>query len=86
MADHVSVDEAVGAMIAMLIVLVIFLIYFCFLPAYNGWKRRKQMEEELLDVDPQWETDRYAFQAKWPRNAVRDKKYSRLAACSRTSR
>jgi hypothetical protein len=86
MADHVSVDEALGAMSAMLIVLTFFLVYFCCIPAYKSYHRRKEMEEELINTDQRWNTNRFDDQQQWPKNHKQDKKYSRLAACSRTSR
>merc|ERR1719187_295929 len=75
----------------MLIVLVFVLIYYCCIPVYRGMQpgmqRQKQREEEQQDWenDPRWNRERFSFVPRRPKNFMEDKKYSRLAACSRTS-
>jgi micrococcal nuclease len=48
-------------------------------------KRRKQQEEEAWERDPRWNGDTFKYMPKVPEDLLSDKKYSRLAACSRTS-
>merc|ERR1712242_431924 len=54
---------------------------------YRGMQRQKQREEEQQDWenDPRWNRERFSFVPRRPKNFMEDKKYSRLAACSRTS-
>lgn len=87
MPAPMSWSEAFLAMFAMLIVLVFVLIYYCCIPVYRGMQRQKQREEEQQDWenDPRWNRDRFSFVPRRPKNFKQDKKYSRLAACSRTS-
>jgi len=82
MAGHVP---AFLAMFAMIIVLIFVLIYYCVLPAFTAMKRRKQQEEEAWERDPRWNGDKFKYMPKVPEDLLTDKKYSRLAACSRTS-
>jgi len=87
MPAPMSWSEAFLAMFAMLIVLVFVLIYYCCIPVYRGMQRQKQREEEQQDWenDPRWNRERFSFVPRRPKNFMEDKKYSRLAACSRTS-
>jgi len=85
MAGHVPWGEAFLAMFAMIIVLIFVLIYYCVLPAFTAMKRRKQQEEEAWERDPRWNGDKFKYMPKVPEDLLTDKKYSRLAACSRTS-
>jgi cytochrome b subunit of formate dehydrogenase len=86
MAGDVPWGEAFAAMMAMMIVLVFVLIYYCVMPIYHGMRRRKLMREEAWEHDPRWAGDQFKFTPKRPDNFLTDKKYSRLAACSRSSR
>ena len=88
MPAPMSWSEAFLAMFAMLIVLVFVLIYYCCIPVYRGMQRQKQREEEQQDWenDPRWNRERFSFVPRRPKNFMQDKKYSRMAACSRTSR
>ena len=86
MAGHVPWGEAFLAMFAMIIVLIFVLIYYCVMPALTAMKRRKQQEEEAWERDPRWNGDTFKYMPKVPEDLLSDKKYSRLAACSRTSR
>ncbi len=86
MAGQVPWNEAVLAMIAMMIVLVFVLIYYCVMPIYHAIRKRKQQEEEAWERDPRWSGERFKFMPRRPENYWADKKYSRLAACSRSSR
>ena len=43
-----SSEEAIGAFVTMVVVLMFFLIYFCCVPIYHGYKKRKEREDELL--------------------------------------
>ena len=86
MAGHVPWGEAFLAMFAMIIVLIFVLIYYCVMPAFTAMKRRKQQEEEAWERDPRWNGDKFKYMPKVPEDLLTDKKYSRLAACSRTSR
>jgi cbb3-type cytochrome oxidase subunit 3 len=85
MAGHVPWGEAFLAMFAMIIVLIFVLIYYCVMPALTAMKRRKQQEEEAWERDPRWNGDTFKYMPKVPEDLLSDKKYSRLAACSRTS-
>merc|ERR1719208_510980 len=76
-----SSNEAIGAFVAMMVVLLFF-VYFCCVPIYHGYKKRKEREQELLNTDQRWNTDRFFCQRQWPKNYRQDKKYSKLAACS----
>lgn len=87
MAGQVPWGEACLAMLAMLIVLVFVLIYYCVMPIYHGLKRRKEREEQRTwENDPRWNRDTFRYMPKLPDELLNDKKYSRLAACSRSSR
>ena len=85
-AGNVPWGEAFLAMLAMLIVLVFVLIYYCVMPVLTAMKRRKEQEEESWERDPRWNGDKFRYMPKLPDNFSTDKKYSRLAACSRSSR
>lgn len=85
MPGHVPWGEAFLAMFAMIIVLIFVLIYYCVMPAFTAMKRRKQQEEEAWERDPRWNGDTFKYMPKVPEDLLTDKKYSRLAACSRTS-
>jgi len=87
MPAPMSWSEAFLAMFAMPIVLVFVLIYYCCIPVYRGMQRQKQREEEQQDWenDPRWNRERFSFVPRRPKNFMQDKKYSRMAACSRTS-
>ena len=82
--------EAFMGTFAMMIVLVFVLIYFCIKPIFNSIAKRKEREEEreqqLYENDPRWNGDKFRYMPKLPANFKNDKKYSRLAACSRSSR
>lgn len=84
-AGNVPWGEAFLAMLAMLIVLVFVLIYYCVMPVLTAMKRRKEQEEESWERDPRWNGDKFRYMPKLPDNFSTDKKYSRLAACSRSS-
>ena len=86
MAGHVPWGEAFLAMFAMMIVLIFVLIYYCVMPVITAMKRRKQQEEEAWERDPRWNGDKFRYMPKLPEELLTDKKYSRLAACSRSSR
>jgi len=85
MTPTVSWSEACLAMLAMMTVLTFVLIYYCCIPCYRGMKRRKQREEEVWENDPRWERENFSFVPRKPTDFMNDKKYSRLAACSRSS-
>lgn len=85
MTPTVSWNEAFLAMLAMMTVLVFVLIYYCCIPCYKGMKKRKEREEQFWENDPRWETENFNFVPRKPTDFMNDKKYSRLAACSRTS-
>jgi len=86
MAGQVPWGEACLAMLAMMIVLIFVLIYYCVMPIYQSIKRRKQQEEEQTwENDPRWNGDTFRYMPKLPADFMADKKYSRLAACSRSS-
>ena len=85
MTPVVSWSEAFLAMLAMMTVLVFVLIYYCCIPCYKGMKRRKEREDDW-ENDPRWNNENFSFVPKRPTDFMNDKKYSRLAACSRTSR
>jgi cbb3-type cytochrome oxidase subunit 3 len=86
MAAQVSWSEALMAMIAMMIVLAFVLFYYCIWPIYRGFAKRKERERELYENDPRWDNSKFNFTPRIPKESANDKKYSRLAACSRTSR
>lgn len=86
MAGQVPWGEACMAMFAMIIVLIFVLIYYCAMPVYHGLKRRKRQQEESWESDPRWNGDKFRYMPKLPEELINDKKYSRLAACSRSSR
>ena len=86
MAAQVSWSEALMAMIAMMIVLAFVVFYYCIWPLYRGFKKREERERELYENDPRWDNAKFNFTPRIPKESVNDKKYSRLAACSRTSR
>ena len=56
------------------------------MPVITAMKRRKQQEEEAWERDPRWNGDKFRYMPKLPEELLTDKKYSRLAACSRSSR
>jgi len=85
-AGQVPWGEACLAMFAMLIVLVFVLIYYCVMPIYHSMRRRKEREEsQTWENDPRWNGDKFRHMPKLPADFRSDKKYSRLAACSRSS-
>ena len=87
MSDQVSFSEALAAMIAMCIVLAFVLIYFCFIPAYRAWKRRKYERDHFWETDPRWNAEKFMFTPHLPKDYANDKKYSRMAcSSSRSSR
>ena len=86
MTPTVTWNEALLAMLAMMTVLVFVLIYYCCIPCYKGMKRRREREDYYWENDPRWERENFSFVPKRPTDFMNDKKYSRLAACSRTSR
>merc|ERR1712062_426712 len=70
----------------MLIVLVFVLIYYCVMPIYHSMRKRKEREEsQTWENDPRWNGDTFRYMPKLPADFRSDKKYSRLAACSRSS-
>ena len=86
-AGQVPWGEACLAMFAMLIVLVFVLIYYCVMPIYHSMRKRKEREEsQTWENDPRWNGDTFRYMPKLPADFRSDKKYSRLAACSRSSR
>jgi len=85
MTPTVTWNEALLAMLAMMTVLVFVLIYYCCIPCYKGMKRRREREDYYWENDPRWERENFSFVPKRPTDFMNDKKYSRLAACSRTS-
>jgi len=84
-----SLQEAVLAMLAMVIVLCFVLFYYCILPCYNNYKKHSWTREpdngEDWECDPRWNNQKFQFVPRKPSDYLTDKKYSRLAACSRTS-
>jgi len=85
-AGQVPWGEACLAMFAMLIVLVFVLIYYCVMPIYHSMRKRKEREEsQTWENDPRWNGDTFRYMPKLPADFRSDKKYSRLAACSRSS-
>lgn len=69
-----------------MIVLIFVLLYYCILPFYKALARRKeQRNEEDWEHDPRWTADTFSFTPQKPSNYLTDKKYSRMAACSRSS-
>ena len=86
MSAQVSWSEALMAMIAMMIVLGFVLFYYCIWPIYRGFLKRKERERELYENDPRWDNAKFNFTPRIPKECINDKKYSRFAACSRTSR
>ena len=87
MAGQVPWGEAALAMLAMMIVLVFVLIYYCVLPIYTSIKRRAEREQQATwENDPRWNGERFRYMPTMPAYFMSDKKYSRLAACSRSSR
>jgi len=86
MGSQVPWGEACMAMLAMLIVLGFVLFYYCIWPLYRGFKKRKERERELYENDPRWGNATFNFSPRIPKDSIHDKKYSRLAACSMTSR
>ena len=87
MAGQVPWGEAALAMFAMMIVLVFVIIYYCVMPIYHSMKKRAEREEQRTwENDPRWNGERFRYMPKMPADFMSDKKYSRLAACSRSSR
>ena len=91
MAGQVPWGEAALAMLAMMIVLVFVLIYYCVMPIYHSMKKRAEQraereEQRTWENDPRWNGERFLHMPKMPADFMSDKKYSRLAACSRSSR
>ena len=87
MPGQVPWGEACLAMLAMMIVLIFVLIYYCVMPVYHSLKKQKEREEELTyETDPRWNRDTFRYMPQMPNDFKSDKKYSRLAACSRSSR
>jgi len=86
MPGQVPWGEACLAMLAMMIVLIFVLIYYCVMPVYHSLKKQKEREEELTyETDPRWNRDTFRYMPQMPNDFKSDKKYSRLAACSRSS-
>ena len=86
MGGQVPLGEACLAMLAMMIVLIFVLIYYCVMPVYHAMKKRKEREEQSTwENDPRWNRDTFRYMPQMPNDFMSDKKYSRLAA-SRSSR
>lgn len=85
---QMSLSEAVLAMLAMIIVLIFVLFYYCILPCYHNYKKHnwtRSHDGEDWEEDPRWNNHKFLFAPKKPTDYLTDKKYSRLGACSRTS-
>ena len=85
MAANVAFSEALMAMFALCVVMAFILTYFCVIPAYKAFKKRKELIDNYWETDPRWKDDTFNFSPRLPNDYMTDKKYSRLA-CSRSSR
>ncbi len=77
-SDKMPFEEALMGMIAMMIVLVFILIFYCFVPCYKLAKRRQEELDNWWETDPRWNQDRFQFSPRFPDNYLGDKKYSRM--------